>query len=468
MTVRYLVFVVAYGVLVCNNICVVQCADQCKTHAECLIYLPYCCGGYSSFGSKDRSCTHSSCLYSYCSSDSDCGDPLMCCRSNKCVNKGCSGCTSNTDCYSTHVCCKKTFPLGQTVCAANCISQTCNSNDDCAGRSECCRSGKCVKTGCSDKCTSNSECNLDQYCCKKKSSYWGDSCAQSCVGEICRIDDDCGSRNECCISNKCVDRGCSGCTTNANCSSGHYCCKKRQWYVGEFSECSAHCIGKSCSTSNDCGGPGETCDSDNRCAINQNIALPRTASPALNSNTASSSNTASNSLPSWLIAVITKQIQNQQPNTQFRSLNNPTAFQNHPQSGSNVVQQSRNPSHYPQGFQYGAQATPNQGLVTQTPAKSSQQGNENHGFHINPSPNHTDPGHHATVSSYPAQNDNEVHQNHNQLHDLVYHTFKSPEATKDAQFQDSSGQQIYPQNAPHQGYDYHHHPPYNPQYQGNP
>ena len=75
--------------------------------------------------------------------------------------------------------------------------------------------------------------------------------------------------------------------SNANCSTGHYCCKKRQWYVGEFGVCSEHCIGKSCSTSDDCGGPGETCNSYHRCAFNQN------------------SNTASNSLPSWMIAVIT-------------------------------------------------------------------------------------------------------------------------------------------------------------------
>jgi hypothetical protein len=147
------------------------------------------------------------------------------------------------------------------------------------------------------------------------------------------------------------------------------------------------------------------------------------------------------------------EIQNQQPNTQFSGFNSPTTFQNHPQHGNNVVQQSHNPSHYPQGFQNGSQA-----LVTQNPAKSPQKANENHGFHINPSPIYEDP----------AQSDNEVQQNHNQLNNPVYHTLESPEATKDAQFQDSSGQQMYPQNAPHQGNDYHHHPPYNPQYQSKP
>ena len=131
---KYLVFVIVFGVLVCDNVRLVQCADQCKTHADSKSkYWPYYCRGLLTFGSRDWTCTYTSCLNHYCSSDSDCGDPSICCRSNKCVNRGCSGCTNNTDCYTRHVCCKKTFPLNQTVCAANCISETCNSNDDCAG-----------------------------------------------------------------------------------------------------------------------------------------------------------------------------------------------------------------------------------------------------------------------------------------------------------------------------------------------
>ena len=248
-----------------NNNNFVQSFNQCKTHTDCTrygIHFPYCCGG--SFGGKDRNCTSSSCLNRYCSTDSDCGDSTMCCRSDRCVNKGCSGCRQSTDCNTSYVCCKKTSPLNQTICAVNCLNKTCNFNDDCGGYGECCRSGKCTDTGCSDKCTLNSECTQGQYCCKKKTGYYGyDSCARSCVSEICSRNEDCGSPNECCISNKCVDRGCSGCTTNSNCSTGQYCCKKRHSY--ELSECSDHCIGKSCNTNDDCGGPDETCHSDRTC-----------------------------------------------------------------------------------------------------------------------------------------------------------------------------------------------------------
>ena len=52
---KYLVFVIVSGLLVCDNIRLVQCTGQCKTHADCKSdYWPYCCGGY--FGSEDRTC----------------------------------------------------------------------------------------------------------------------------------------------------------------------------------------------------------------------------------------------------------------------------------------------------------------------------------------------------------------------------------------------------------------------------
>ncbi|CAB3995619.1 Hypothetical predicted protein [Paramuricea clavata] len=264
--VYHLIFSIAFCILVCNYISLVLTADQCKTSADCKqgSFRKTCCGGIYN---PERSCTYSSCLYSHCSSDDDCSDPsALCCRSNKCVKDGCSGCTEDSDCYITHVCCKKTFPLDQTVCGSNCMNQTCNSNNDCAEYGECCRLNKCVDTGCYDKCQTNSNCHLGEYCCKK-ATYWypqrDAGCSKSCVGEICSTDEDCGNPNECCISNKCVDQGCSGCTANSNCSTEHYCCKKRYWY--ELSECSAHCIGKSCSTIEDCGAPNECCIS-NKCA----------------------------------------------------------------------------------------------------------------------------------------------------------------------------------------------------------
>ena len=257
------IFSIVLNLLVCNYISLVLTVDQCKTSADCTgSFLKTCCGGYSS---PERSCTYSSCLYNHCSNDNDCSDPSLCCRSNECVDDRCSGCTTNSDCSITHVCCKKTFPLDQTVCGSNCINQTCNSNDDCAGYGECCRSNKCVRTGCDDKCQSNSDCDLGEYCCKKADTSWfwtNTGCSESCVGKICSTDEDCGAPNECCISNKCVDRDCSGCTSNSNCITGHYCCKKRYWY--ELSECSTHCIGKSCTTSEDCGAPNECCIS-NKC-----------------------------------------------------------------------------------------------------------------------------------------------------------------------------------------------------------
>ena len=477
---KYLFLVFALSVITFSKFRLVQCADQCKTHADCKTHFArkYCCGGYAYWGSRDRSCMYDWCLNQYCSSDSDCGSLSLRCDSNKCVNKGFSGCTKETDCSYSDVCCKKTFPLDQTICAANCINQICNSNDDCAGQGECCRSGKCT-TGCDGKCTADSECDLDQYCCKtKQSTYWRDDhCAKTCVGEMCRIDSDCGARNECCISGKCVDRGCSGCVNNSDCSTGHYCCKKRQWYTNELSECSANCIGKSCGTNDDCGGPDETCASNYECAVEQK--------------------SDTSSFPPWLIAVLTVslilffvavgilvavvwyfqkkrpantpqrgsvplqntqcqggQVQNQQADTS--GLNNPTAYQNQLSHSGNVAHPSHNPSTvYPGRFQNGAQAASSHGLPFQNP---TQHGFENFGYHPHPSQTNGQQG-----------RNNEGHQYNNLLHDQFCPTLERPDEKRGMQYQDDSGQQVYPQNAPPQFTSYPQNPPpYNPQYQGNP
>lgn len=459
-------FVIAFIVLICN-VSLVQCTDECKTHADCknkYFSYKFCCYGeyFGDYVDKDRSCTQESCLNHYCSTDSDCGDLSMCCRSKKCVNKGCSGCATNTDCYSTYVCCKNTLPLNQTVCAADCIKQTCNWNDDCGGSGECCRSGTCVKTGCGSECESNSECNLGQYCCKKKTSSGG-SCSESCVGAICSIDEDCGgARDVCCISNKCVDRGCSRCSTNSNCSSGQYCCKKREWY--ELSECSADCIGKSCNADKDCGGPSETCGDDNRCITG--------VSP-----------------PLWMIAVTTVSIvlflvavgislalfwymkrkppangavpllesersgfQNQrQGNTQLSDVNTAQhqgiTFSNQPYPNSNVssvAPQSHNP-----GFLNATHGNPIH--VQQNPTRPTQ-GNENQGFYRNKAQEN---------QTAPTPSNNAVHLYQNPPHNPFYSICESSNVPQSAQYPDGcNDQQMYPPSAPYQDH------PYNP-YQGN-
>ena len=280
---------VGFCVFFCKDIDFVRCAE-CKTHAECTdLFAKYCCGGgllTKPENRPKRAYRIDTCLHNYCETDSDCGDSSMCCRSNKCVNKGCLGCTKNSDCYSTlldkHVCCKKTFPFNETLCGDDCIGQSCKSNDDCAGRGECCRLNKCVDV--CGKCTMNSECDSDEYCCRKKKPTLlnlGDNCAESCIGKNCDTDDDCGEPNVCCISNKCVDRGCPGCTKNSDCYSTaldkHVCCKK----TFSFNEtlCGDDCIGQTCNSNDDCAaGRGECCrlnkcvDVCSKCTMNSECA----------------------------------------------------------------------------------------------------------------------------------------------------------------------------------------------------
>ncbi len=139
MMANSLIFAIAFSVLMCNNISLVQCYDECNTYADCHYPRPRsCCGIYDYYTRKlQRHCMYgfASCLYFSCASDSDCRDLSMCCRSGICVSKGCAGCTNNIDCDTGlyHVCGKKTFPFYQTVCAAKlCGAKFVTSNDDCA------------------------------------------------------------------------------------------------------------------------------------------------------------------------------------------------------------------------------------------------------------------------------------------------------------------------------------------------
>ncbi|CAB3991490.1 Hypothetical predicted protein [Paramuricea clavata] len=251
----------------------VQNSSTCKTHADCKVnwVYKYCCGGDThNIDRTTRRCGFSYCLDKYCETESHCGDPSLCCHSNICIDRGCSGCASDSECSSGHVCCKKSFRFNQGFCAKDCVGQQCNNNDDCAVRVECCRDGKCISAQsqeCFKQCKSNSECESGKYCCKKKSVwFWQDRCTETCLGEVCIFDDDCGPPNECCIAGKC-NHGCSRCASDSDCTAGLYCCKKR--FPNEARRCLAHCTGKSCGTISDCGDQDEICNSNNICAMQE-------------------------------------------------------------------------------------------------------------------------------------------------------------------------------------------------------
>jgi hypothetical protein len=114
------------------NKCVDVCG-KCTRNSEC-DSDEYCCRKKKpTLLNLGDNCAES-CIGKNCDTDDDCGEPNVCCISNKYVDRGCPGCTKNSDCYSTaldkHVCCKKTFSFNETLCGDDCIGrQTCNSND---------------------------------------------------------------------------------------------------------------------------------------------------------------------------------------------------------------------------------------------------------------------------------------------------------------------------------------------------
>ncbi|CAB4011018.1 Hypothetical predicted protein [Paramuricea clavata] len=115
-------------------------------------------------------------------------------------------------------------------------------------------------------CSSNSDCPgkfFNNVCCGR-SWYGGRRCVtDSCVGDSCSTDGDCGGKDECCISNKCTKNGCVECQSNSDCSSSEYCCKHR--YHNDHNVCRRSCVGETCHSSLDCGGPTEYCASNKKC-----------------------------------------------------------------------------------------------------------------------------------------------------------------------------------------------------------
>ena len=217
-----------------NEVTLVQSLYSCDTNKDCedILFgvLPHCCGGEWTIAPVTRrSCQKGDCLNHYCEIESHCGDPKYCCRSNKCTVHGCTSCKYDSDCSSPgQVCCKKSFPSAQTFCAEKCHGLDCNNDDDCAtGSRECCRDGKCVggqsSLSCLVNCKANSDCHSGQHCCRKK-NVWivQDGCSETCIGEECDSDTDCGPPNECCIAGKCTKNGCPECSTDSDCP---HCCR---------------------------------------------------------------------------------------------------------------------------------------------------------------------------------------------------------------------------------------------------
>lgn len=177
-------------------------------------------GTSSSFDITRRKCRAFDCLGNYCETQNDCGDSTYCCRSDRCVARGCMfwlyfGLRLFSRCLL--------YPSDQTVCADKCSGLDCNSNADCAiGSGECCRDGKCVGAlSCSfTSCKSHSGCDPGTYCCKKEKYLLGKGrCRVTCEDKDCDFDEDCGPPNECCIAGKCAKDGCLEYPDDFDCSS---------------------------------------------------------------------------------------------------------------------------------------------------------------------------------------------------------------------------------------------------------
>lgn len=182
-------------------------------------------------------------------------------------------CENDSDCVSSYrkYCCRARSVLLKKRCRANCIGQYCTHHDDCA-RNECCGVlNRCTTYGCPSECRLNLDCKSGTYCCRKEDITAKSVCLPNCVGEFCRSDTDCGGRLECCsLLNHCTTHGCQHeCMSNKDCSNETVCCVKG--HVFDKNSCKDTCLGESCKSDQDCGGRGHCCGSRYMCTDKCNL-----------------------------------------------------------------------------------------------------------------------------------------------------------------------------------------------------
>ncbi|XP_028408606.1 keratin-associated protein 9-1-like [Dendronephthya gigantea] len=171
------------------------------------------------------------------------------------------GCRNHHECHNGQSCCKNKGIQEGNFCATRCFDAACLIDSDCDRYSKCCHDNKCVSCA-SLECSSNSQCS-DGYCCDRGSHRTSRCFRSGCVGESCDSRSDCGGPNECCIENKCVKCPKSGCRDNWECPAGKYCCKGEGQGL-----CSQSCVGKFCRSNKACSAPGECCINHECTALN--------------------------------------------------------------------------------------------------------------------------------------------------------------------------------------------------------
>lgn len=79
--------------------------------------------------------------------------------------------------------------------------------------------------GCPE-CFNNSACGVSEYCCELQYLNDINVCRRNCIGESCHSNLDCGGPGECCRGNKCVklNNNCDECQTNSDCPGRVWSC----------------------------------------------------------------------------------------------------------------------------------------------------------------------------------------------------------------------------------------------------
>jgi len=239
-----------------------------------------------------------------CGFDSECGPGTLCCSPDSQSPKQCLGeefclnqrapeaCEVDSDCGQGFVCAKCRDADRECVTQAlvdsgalSCIPDQCTPNgSDCMSGQVCCQVGNSFTCSAEFECDEppnpNPSCNISdaqpcdsaaQQCCyvDQLLSFRCIDDNAPCRTNVCFVDNDCGSGEECCGANRAANIPGSclpqcetvniACSTDADCTNMDVCCKYPGFAKGSCNDNLAGCNIVSCENNASACGMGESC-----------------------------------------------------------------------------------------------------------------------------------------------------------------------------------------------------------------
>lgn len=215
-----------------------------------------------------------------CDNDTDCGSDFCNTATNKCQR-----CLTDANC-----------PRGEVCNGGVCRMSGCKTDAQCPSGKVCKSStGTCVECVTFSDCTGNMVCRSSDNTCVQCNLTADCPSGESCIGNVCKVSQECISSSDCPSGKSCRDGNCvNGCSSSNDCESSQpfcsagkcvACVEDRNCPVGKV--CSTNICKTGCRQDSECSS-GQICDCANpgaqctvatcvaRCRVNSDCSAGQT------------------------------------------------------------------------------------------------------------------------------------------------------------------------------------------------